>query len=87
MDITVLLAHSTTHIQVLNTCQLYLGVTLLSDITMANGGGLAPFAFVGQKSSFSKVNGLLPYQDHPITKPGTSGRVFWPVPAPLDHTN
>ena len=65
MDIAIQQPYSDMYMQVLNACRLYLGVTLLSDITTANGQGLAPFSTAWQKPSFSKVKGLLPYQDHP----------------------
>ena len=48
-----------------NACRIYMGVTLLSDITTPDGTKLSKFVLEHRQDTFSTHNGLLPYQELP----------------------
>ena len=54
-------------LQLVNACRLYLGVTLLSDITNPKGDLVKSFALQGLAPSTSTEKGLRPYQERPST--------------------
>jgi len=47
----------------INACCLYLGVTLLSDLTNAEGTNIPDHYFLGHPSPYHRHKGLFPYQD------------------------
>ena len=57
----------------LNAWRLYLGVTLLSDITTPSGTQIQPGILEGIKPFIHIHNGLMPYQD----RPSESSRLQW----------
>jgi hypothetical protein len=57
----------------LNACRLYLGVTLLSDITLPDGSNLDTLCFRGVQPVLSSHKGLMPYQE----KPAESAWQLW----------
>ena len=66
MDIAVESTQFTpTELVLLNACRIYLGVTLLSDISTPDGTKLSLFAINHCHDDFSTHRGLIPYQDRP----------------------
>jgi hypothetical protein len=54
-----------TQIQLFNACRLYLGVTMLSDITTSSGTHIRQKCYHGIKSTTFKPRHLFPYQQNP----------------------
>lgn len=56
---------SSTEMQKINACRLYLRVTLVSDIVLSNGRSIQETVVRGDKCLMSSYRGLKPYQDQP----------------------
>ena len=63
-------------LQLLNACRLYLGITLVSDITTCNGESLSLAPTLGLQLQHSTLRGLTAYQDYPSTKAWNLWRKF-----------
>ena len=76
MDAAISGQFSDLELQLINACRLFLGVTLVSDITSPKGDMIESFAIQGQDTPTSTAKGLLPYQDRPSTRAWTLWQRF-----------
>ena len=73
MDIALDLYSKPSDLQHLNACRLYLQVTLLSDITTADGKSIQSEVMLSHRPLSNSANELFPYQ----SSPGTTGWNLW----------
>ena len=52
-------------LKLINACRIYLGATVLSDITTPDGTTLNKHCLQGQRSPYSTAKGLVPYHERP----------------------
>ena len=75
MDIALDLYSKPSDLQHLNACRLYLQVTLLSDITTADGKFIRPEVLQLHRPLSNSAKDLYPYQ----RPPDSAGQTLWPA--------